>query len=182
MNPHQFVKVFDVRDTSLLDWTSTDGFVFVAIGLALVAVPAIFPGILTLKDIPFVRLRALQSRLFRYGYAAFAIAMTAISFGSIYPLYQRHKAMLDQHSCCVVVGPVEHLVSPPYTGHGSFESFAVQGVTFEYSDYEMKVGFHRSASHGGPIRSDSYVRIWYDPDDMAILRLEIRDFKAGAAG
>ncbi len=182
MNPHQFVKVFDVRDTSLLDWTSSNGLILVAIGIALVVIPAIFPGILTLTDIPFLRLHALQSRLFRYGYAVFAILTTAVSFSSIYPVYQRHKAMLDQHSCCVVEGPVEHFVSPPNTGHGLFESFAVEGVTFEYSDYEMKVGFHRSVSHGGPLRSDSYVRIWYDPYNMAILRLEIRDFKAVAAG
>jgi len=31
--------------------------------------------------------------------------------------------------------------------------------------------------NGGPIRSNSYVRIYYDPSGNVILRLEIRDFK-----
>ena len=86
MNPHQFVKVFDIRDTSLLDWTSSTGLILVPIGIAIVVIPAIFPEILTLKDIPFLRIQALQSSLFRYGFASFAILMN-------FPRFNKMKGM-----------------------------------------------------------------------------------------
>ena len=57
------------------------------------------------------------------------------------------------------------------------ESFAVDGVPFGYSDFIITDGFNNTSSHGGPIKSDSYVRICYDPSSHVILRLEIRDFK-----
>ena len=177
MNPHQFVKVFDIRDTSLLDWTSSTGLILVPIGIAIAVVPAIFPEILTLKDIPFLRLQALQSRLFRYGFASFAILMTAVVFANIYPLYQRRRALVEHNDCRVVEGPVEYFTPMPYPGgHGALESFSVAGVPFKYSEYVTTVGFNHTASHGGPITSDSYVRICYDPSGSVILRLEIRDF------
>jgi hypothetical protein len=64
----------------------------------------------------------------------------------------------------------------PYAGH-ALETFSVDGVPFGYSDFNITDGFNNTASHGGPIHGDSYVRICYDPKDSAILRLEIRDFK-----
>jgi hypothetical protein len=63
----------------------------------------------------------------------------------------------------------------PYAGHAE-ESFSVSGVPFRYSDFQITDGFNNTSSHGGPIKSDSYVRICYDPSGNVILRLEIRDF------
>ena len=64
----------------------------------------------------------------------------------------------------------------PYAGHAS-ESFSVSGVDFRYSDFNVTDAFNNAASHGGPINANSYVRICYDPQDNAILRLEIRGFE-----
>jgi len=58
----------------------------------------------------------------------------------------------------------------PYTGHAD-ESFNVAGVHFRYSDFGATDAFNNTASHGGPITKDSYVRICYDPSGNAILRL-----------
>jgi hypothetical protein len=68
----------------------------------------------------------------------------------------------------------------PYGGHGN-ESFSVRGVPFKYSDFVITGGFNNTASHGGPITRDAYVRICYDPSNNLILRLEIRGLDLATA-
>ncbi len=63
----------------------------------------------------------------------------------------------------------------PKEGHAN-ESFSVRGVRFSYSDFKVTDAFNNAASRGGPLNSDSYVRICYDPAGNAILRLEVRGF------
>jgi hypothetical protein len=59
------------------------------------------------------------------------------------------------------------------------ESFMVEGVTFEYSDYDLsKCGFNNTASHGSPIREGLSVRISYRDD--RILKIEIPQQAANA--
>lgn len=95
-----------------------------------------------------------------------------------YSQHLRHQSLAEGNACRIVEGHVENFVPMPYGGHSS-ESFVVSGVTFRYSDFNVTDAFNNTASHGGPIRSDSYVRICYDPSDKAILRLEVRDPKKG---
>jgi hypothetical protein len=83
--------------------------------------------------------------------------------------------MVEENRCWMVEGPVDHFVPMPYGGHAS-ESFSVHGVPFKYSDFMITGGFNNTVSHGGPITSDSHVRICYDPSNNVILRLEIRGF------
>lgn len=54
------------------------------------------------------------------------------------------------------------------------ESFSVSDVPFRYSDSVLTRGFNNTACHGGPISADSYLRIYYDPANKVILRLEIQ--------
>jgi len=70
----------------------------------------------------------------------------------------------------IVEGVVSDFEPMPYEGHKD-ECFSVQQQSFCYSDYWTTPGFHRSASHGGPIREGLPVRITYH--DGMILRLQI---------
>ena len=70
----------------------------------------------------------------------------------------------------IVEGLVSDFEPMPYEGHKD-ECFSVQQQSFCYSDYSTTLGFHRSASHGGPIREGLPVRITYH--DGMILRLQI---------
>jgi tetratricopeptide (TPR) repeat protein len=168
-----FVKVFDVLDSGFRDWTFPAlGLVFVAIGIVIF----LFPNIMAATGIPYLNIQSTSQIVFRYGFVGFAILWTAISFFATHSEHVRHKALVQENRCRIVEGPVEHFVPMPYSGHAR-ESFTVDGVPFGYSDFIITDGFNNTSSHGGPISSDSYVRICYDPSGHVILRLEVRDFK-----
>jgi hypothetical protein len=173
MDQNHFVKVFDVLDSGFKDWQfSAFGLIFVAIGVFIFFAPRI----LKTTGIPFMDFKSKSSWLFRYFFLGFAILWTVAAFLGTFTSYLRHRALVRDNKCKVVEGPVENFVPMPVTGH-SDESFSVAGVPFKYSDYLVSDGFNNTASHGGPIDQNSYVRICYDPKSNAILRLEIRDFK-----
>ena len=49
----------------------------------------------------------------------------------------------------------------PYDGH-DMESFTINGVEFEFSDFELQSGYHTAASHGGVIKENGqYLEIRY---------------------
>jgi len=75
----------------------------------------------------------------------------------------------------VVEGLVEQFRPMPAVGH-SEEHFTVPGVSFAYSDYELRSGFNTTSAHGGPIREGLEVRIHYlgPPTHATIVKLEIR--------
>jgi hypothetical protein len=173
MSEGQFVKVFDVLDSGFKDWQ------FPAFGLIFVFIGALIffaPRLIKATGIPFMDFKSRTSWLFRYFFLGFAIFWTSTAFLATFMSYHRHKAMARNNACRVVEGPVENFVPMPYSGHSN-ESFTVNGVPFKYSDYEPTDAFNNTASHGGPIDKNAYVRICYDPKRNAILRLEIRDFK-----
>ena len=61
----------------------------------------------------------------------------------------------------VVEGYVENFDPMPYGGH-KYESFEINGVKFEYTDYRIMIGYHNAKSHGGVIRSNGqYFKIGY---------------------
>jgi len=74
----------------------------------------------------------------------------------------------------VVQGTVTNFDPMPFEGHRP-ECLSVQEKRFCYSDYEIAPGFHKSASHGGPIRAGLPVRIAYITAGRhnTILKLEI---------
>lgn len=69
-----------------------------------------------------------------------------------------------------VEGIVEEFDPMPKGGHKN-ESFKVNGVKFEYSDFDISPGFHNAASHGGPIREGLFVRVSHIGD--TIVKLEV---------
>jgi hypothetical protein len=173
MDENHFAKVFDVLDSGFKDWP------FPAFGLIFVVIGALIffaPRFIKATGIPFMDFKSRTSWLFRYFFLGFAILWTVSAFLATFTSYLRHRALARDNKCIVVEGPVENFVPMPYTGHGD-ESFTVAGVPFAYSDYSVTDAFNNTASHGGPIDGNSYVRICYDPKRNEILRLEIRDFK-----
>jgi hypothetical protein len=162
MTPHTFVKVFDIFDSGFKDWTfPAFGLFFVTIGILMFSFPQIIKT---------------SGKFFRYFYLGFAIFFTLIVYFSMYSKHQHHLMLAQENKWRLVEGPVENFVPMPFFGKG-LESFSVSGVKFGYSDDLVIDGFNNTSSHGGPIKKDSYVRIWYDPSGNQILRLEIRYFK-----
>jgi len=90
--------------------------------------------------------------------------------GSIYRHYS-HIQWLHNGYCNVVEGNVENFNPMQYEGH-KFESFTVQGIRFEYSDYKVNGGFNRTNSHGGPIYEGRWVQIYYK--NGTILKLVVK--------
>jgi hypothetical protein len=176
MTPDHFVKVFDVVDTGFRDWKfSVTGLILVAVALANVIYGDSLPTALKFR-IQFLDSWPVAKKLVRCAFLAFALVWTAGAFSTTYGQHLRHQQLAEQNQCRVVEGPVVDFVPMPFTGHAQ-ESFSVAGVPFHYSDYGVTDAFNNTASHGGPIDANAYVRICYDPGDNAILRLEIRGFR-----
>ena len=65
----------------------------------------------------------------------------------------------------------------PDGGH-KMETFSVDGVKFEYSDYLITKGFHQTSQRGGPITGNGQkVRISYTTIDNLniILKIETKE-------
>jgi hypothetical protein len=174
MNPDRFVKVFDVLDSGYADWAVLAfGLFFVVFGIVVLVIPQVQKPV----DIPFLNI--IQSdfqKVTRFLFLPIGIVVTAALFSNISSRHERYFSLVEQGACNVAEGFVEHFVPMPDDGHG-VESFSVSGAKFSYSDYRKTGGFNNASTRGGPIKSNSYVRICYDPLGNVILRLEIRDFE-----
>ena len=172
MTPDRFTKVFDVVDAGFRDWTfSAFGLIFVVAGVGII----LFPSMMRAVKIPYFEFE-LGSKTAGFFFIAFAILWTGGAFWQTYSQHLRHAVLAEQNQCSIVEGRVQNFVPMPYSGHAD-ESFSVSGVSFRYSDFKITDAFNNTASHGGPINANSYVRICYDPQDNAILRLEISGFE-----
>lgn len=97
-------------------------------------------------------------------------SLAFIFFLLTFPEYYGLRSALRQGKIGIVEGKVENFVPMPYKGH-AVESFTVSGKRFEYSDYMASPGFRQTASHGGPIREDLNVRVFFL--DSLIARLDV---------
>jgi hypothetical protein len=90
---------------------------------------------------------------------------------AIYRDHEQSKAALRSGNSQVVEGSIEDFHPMPYTGH-ALERFKIQGVSFEYSDFDdSKAGFNHTLSHGGPLHGGMQVRLHYR--DGRILQIEV---------
>jgi len=78
---------------------------------------------------------------------------------------------LKSGHCQIVEGMITDFSPMPLEGHAE-EHFTVAGHYFEYSDFDIRPGFHQSQSRGGPLRAGVYVRIYYLKNEIA--RIETR--------
>jgi hypothetical protein len=133
------------------------------------------PVLFMLVSLGFACWEFLTKRRFKYFMVAgvFAFIAFVVGYGyykdSTYGLREA-AASLREGQVSVVEGRVRDFVPMPFSGH-PHEQFTVNGVHFSYSDYEIQPCFNTSSSHGGPIRSDIWVRLSYRGD--CILRVEV---------
>ncbi len=76
----------------------------------------------------------------------------------------------------LIEGKIVDFHPMPVEGHSN-ESFTLNGVYFEYSDFQPMYSFNNSASHGGPIRFEGQqVRIGFitDKGKNLILRVDVK--------
>jgi hypothetical protein len=158
----EYTTVFDVTQTGFRQWSfPAFGLIFVAVGLLLPTLMRL--GILR-KSPPWME------KWFPRVFLGFAIFWTVTSFLATYTDYRGAVHAMRSQQARFVEGTVSQFIPMPYTGH-AMESFIVQGVRFEYSDYVITAGFNNTTSHGGPIRDGLPVRIWYRGTE--ILRLDV---------
>jgi hypothetical protein len=87
--------------------------------------------------------------------------------------YNAIKDVLDQKQYSVIEGRVEEYHPMPSGGHDT-ERFRVGNLYFTMSDFDYDImGYNNAASHGGVIRPNLYIRIWYPTyGQIAILHLK----------
>jgi hypothetical protein len=164
VQPGQFVTVFDIAQSGLKGWYfPAFGLIFIAIGY----------GLTRDKISPSGCVRPFMG----YVFIVFATLWTALSVFFVISSYRHDSALASDNRCKTVEGTVENFHPMPYQGH-AMERFTVSGVPFAYSDFVVTDAFNNTASHGGPIRAGQTVRICYDPESHAILRLAIRGYRA----
>jgi len=162
-NVDGYTTVFDVTRAGYRQWSfAAFGLIFVAVGLALPMLVRI--GI-------FPKQPAWMQKWFPRVFLGFAIFWTTTCFIVTYTDYRRAVSAIRNNRAHMVEGVVRDFKPMPYAGHAT-ESFVVQGVRFEYSDYVITAGFNNASSHGGPIREGLPVKIWYLGRE--ILRLDIK--------
>jgi hypothetical protein len=163
VNDSDFITVFDVANTGYRDWW------FPAFGLIFIVIGAILPRLFEAGLFPEYQ-KKMFGGWFPKLWLGFAIFWTAIAFITTFGAYVKDRESLMSGKAGYVEGIVTNFIPMPYQGHAQ-ESFNVDGVSFNYSDYGVTAGFNNSASHGGPIREGIHVRIWYSGND--ILKLQI---------
>lgn len=111
-----------------------------------------------------------KKKFFIFWYCSWMlIAGVGISF-AIKDHFQ-HLQWFNSENYEVIEGNITDFVPMPYTGH-QLESFSVDSVSFEYSDYVINGGFNKTSSHGGPIYEGRWARIYYK--DGIILKLVVK--------
>ena len=102
------------------------------------------------------------------------IGLFLFSVASLVIEHTDYEKMLKNDEVYIVEGYVENYYAMPYDGHDN-EHFEINGVYFEYSDYNIMNGYNNSASHGGVVTHNGqylkikYVTEEYDGEDNNII-------------
>lgn len=115
--------------------------------------------------------------VFGFIFSGFALVMLLLTVPSSLANRNRTQKIFENQEYQVVEGKIEDFHPMPHSGH-DVESFTVNGVYFEYSDYMLVYGFNNTASHGGPLkRNGQQVRLSYITvdGDNRILKIELKE-------
>ena len=97
---------------------------------------------------------------FMRGFVYLAIFSILGLFGQIH-MYNKIVKAYEQGNYQIVEGYVENFDPMPYGGHKQ-ESFDINGVSFSYSDFSVRPGYHNAKSHGGVITGNGqHLKIGY---------------------
>jgi hypothetical protein len=163
MNSENYYTVFDVTKAGFKSWP------FPAFGLIFVVIGLLLPTLI--KSGVFRKVPPAMEKWFPRFFLGFAIFWTSVSFLGTFTDYRRAVSTMEKNQAAIVEGVVTDFRPMPYSGHAN-ESFVVQGLKFEFSDYNITAGFNNTASHGGPIREGLHVKIFHLNGE--ILRLEVK--------
>src|SRR5258708_9529872 len=132
--------VFDVAQNGYRHWPfALFGLIFVVAGFALPALVRL--GIVRES-------RAWVQKLFPPLFVFGGLLWTSATLAGTFIDYRKDVDALRNGEAKIVEGRVEHYSEIPHKS----ESFNVQGVKFQYSDYGVIAGFNHMAALGGPIR------------------------------
>jgi hypothetical protein len=99
------------------------------------------------------------------------LGLGGLGIGNITYQYYKCVNWVKSGDYSIITGTVTDFDPMPYGGHKS-ENFSVDGVHFEYSDFDLsKCGFNNTTSHGGPIVKGLPVRIGYRNGRILILEI-----------
>jgi len=114
--------------------------------------------------------------VFGFIFSAFGLLISLLTIPSSISSQQKTKEIFENKEYKTVEGKIENFKPMPYEGH-AVESFTVNGVYFEYSDYILWDAFNNTASHGGPIKNNGQlVRLSYITvdEENRILKIELK--------
>lgn len=96
----------------------------------------------------------------------FAICLFVLLVSAHIIDYQEKKDMLENNQVLVVEGYVEEYHAMPREGHDT-ERFKINGVFFEYSNFEVSNGYNTPACYGGVIKQNGqHLKIKYIVDEV----------------
>lgn len=85
--------------------------------------------------------------------ALFCVVITIVWIGFSLFGYHVIKTQINEQKYTQVNGVVENFAPMPWDGRQQ-ETFVINGVSFSYSSFEIKPGYHTSSSWGGVITHD----------------------------
>jgi hypothetical protein len=155
--------VYDLQNVKLIPGYSVFLLLPFVIGLAMFFYNMFNRGSETINSLGF------NKRKFNM-YLGLVLSLFFLSvFGGIYSyqlgIYNTAKDIFNKKEYKIAEGIVKNYHPMPAAGHDT-ERFDVDGVHFEFSDYVISgIGYNTSASHGGAIKADLYVQLFYITDD-----------------
>jgi hypothetical protein len=110
-----------------------------------------------------------------FGFVFFLVTGAILGFTTFDHFHQKaaYEAMQHSGKLAFVEGCLRSFHPMPLSGHDT-ERIDVAGRKFVYSDFDVSSpAFNNTEAYGGPIHSDSAVRIWCIGNN--IIKLEVRD-------
>jgi hypothetical protein len=96
----------------------------------------------------------------------FLLILALFPLKTVFLDYPRMIAAYREHQYQVVAGCLDGFDPSPVVGHTA-DTIRVGGRTFSYADFTITgPGFHQTAAYGGPIRSDTWVRLFLVGDSI----------------
>ena len=101
----------------------------------------------TSKDYP----KRTKNMIFGFAFGCFGFFFLMIGSPMTRSHFHKTNELYKNNKFKTIEGKIENFDPMPKAGH-KHESFTINGVYFEYSDYYLAYhGFNNTASHGGPI-------------------------------
>lgn len=114
--------------------------------------------------------------VFGFIFSGFALIMLLLAVPCSIANRNKTKEIYENKEYKIIEGVIENFHPMLNSGHNS-ESFNVDGVYFEYSDFLLQYEFNKTASHGGPLkRNGQEVRLSYITvnGENRILKIELK--------